>query len=70
MDGLRADIRKNMERELSTRVENQVKSQVMDGLVESKPYRCSKFAGFRRNSASAGTTYATNASRIRFFYAG
>lgn len=37
MEGLRADIRKNMERELSTRVENQVKSQVMDGLVDLNP---------------------------------
>ncbi|MFK8078082.1 MAG: trigger factor [Granulosicoccus sp.] len=37
IEGLRADIRKNMERELSTRVENQVKSQVMDGLVDLNP---------------------------------
>lgn len=37
MEGLRADIRKNMERELTTRVENQVKSQVMDGLVDLNP---------------------------------
>lgn len=37
IDSLRADIRKNMERELKTRVENQVKTQVMDGLVELNP---------------------------------
>lgn len=37
LEGLRADILKNMERELKTRVENQVKTQVMDGLVELNP---------------------------------
>ncbi len=37
IEGLRADIRKNMERELATRVENQVKTQVMDGLVDLNP---------------------------------
>ena len=37
IESLRADIRKNMERELKTRVENQVKTQVMDGLVELNP---------------------------------
>jgi len=37
LESLRVDIRKNMERELKTRVENQVKSQVMDGLVELNP---------------------------------
>ncbi|MFT4714023.1 MAG: trigger factor [Candidatus Azotimanducaceae bacterium] len=37
LESLRADIRKNMERELKTRVENQVKTQVMDGLVELNP---------------------------------
>ncbi len=34
VDSLRADIRKNMERELGQRVDSQIKSQVMDGLVE------------------------------------
>ncbi|MFT6876650.1 MAG: trigger factor [Granulosicoccus sp.] len=37
VESLRADIRKNMERELKTRIENQVKTQVMDGLVELNP---------------------------------
>lgn len=37
LESLRADILKNMERELKTRVENQVKTQVMDGLVELNP---------------------------------
>lgn len=37
LESLQADIRKNMERELKTRVENQVKTQVMDGLVELNP---------------------------------
>ena len=34
---LQADIRKNMERELLTRVETQVKTQIMDGLLELNP---------------------------------
>lgn len=34
---LRADIQKNMERELKQRVDGQVKSQVMDGLVSLNP---------------------------------
>jgi len=37
VDSLRADIRKNMERELKQRIDGQVKSQVMDGLVELNP---------------------------------
>ncbi len=37
LDSLRADIRKNMERELKQRVESQVKTQVMDGLVKLNP---------------------------------
>ncbi len=37
IESLRADIRKNMERELKGRVENQIKTQVMDGLVELNP---------------------------------
>ncbi len=37
LDSLRADIRKNMERELKQRIESQVKTQVMDGLVELNP---------------------------------
>lgn len=35
VDSLRADIRKNMERELGQRVDSQIKSQVMDGLVDT-----------------------------------
>ena len=34
VESLRADIRKNMDRELGQRVESQIKSQVMDGLVD------------------------------------
>ena len=37
VDSLRADIRKNMERELKQRVDGQVKNQIMDGLVELNP---------------------------------
>ena len=37
LESLRADIRKNMERELKQRIESQVKTQVMDGLVELNP---------------------------------
>ena len=37
IEALRADIQKNMERELAQRVDGQVKSQVMDGLVELNP---------------------------------
>lgn len=37
VESLRADIQKNMERELKQRVEGQIKSQVMDGLVELNP---------------------------------
>lgn len=33
LESLRADIRKNMDRELGQRVDSQIKSQVMDGLV-------------------------------------
>lgn len=34
LESLRADIRKNMERELKQRVDGQVKTQIMDGLVK------------------------------------
>jgi len=34
IDALKADVRKNMERELSQNVKNEVKQQVIDGLVE------------------------------------
>ncbi len=37
IEGLRADIQKNMERELKQRVDGKVKTQVMDGLVELNP---------------------------------
>ncbi len=37
VESLRADIRKNMERELNQRVDGQVKNQIMDGLVELNP---------------------------------
>ena len=37
LESLQADIRKNMERELKQRVDNRVKSQVMDGLVSLNP---------------------------------
>lgn len=37
IESLRADIVKNMERELKQRVEGNVKSQIMDGLVELNP---------------------------------
>ncbi|ASJ75180.1 trigger factor [Granulosicoccus antarcticus] len=37
VESLRADIQKNMERELKQRIDNQVKTQVMDGLVELNP---------------------------------
>jgi len=37
VESLRADIVKNMQRELKQRVDNQVKNQVMDGLVELNP---------------------------------
>ena len=37
IESLRADIQKNMERELKQRVDGQVKNQVMDGLVELNP---------------------------------
>lgn len=37
VDSLRADIRKNMERELNQRIDGQVKNQVMDGLVKLNP---------------------------------
>ena len=35
VDGLRAEVRKNMERELKGAIRNRVKSQVLDGLVEA-----------------------------------
>lgn len=37
VDSLRADIVKNMERELKQRIDGQIKNQVMDGLVELNP---------------------------------
>ena len=37
IESLRADINKNMERELKQRVDNDVKTQVMDGLLELNP---------------------------------
>jgi len=37
VDSLRADIQKNMERELKQRVDGQIKTQVMDGLVALNP---------------------------------
>lgn len=37
LEGLRADIKKNMSRELKQRVDNDVKSQIMDGLLELNP---------------------------------
>jgi len=37
VDSLRADIEKNMQRELNQRVESEIKSQVMDGLVAANP---------------------------------
>ena len=37
IDSLRADIQKNMERELKARLDNDVKTQVMDGLIELNP---------------------------------
>lgn len=35
LDGLRAEVRKNMERELKGAIRNRVKSQVIDGLVKA-----------------------------------
>ncbi|CAQ85510.1 MULTISPECIES: trigger factor [Photorhabdus] len=35
VDGLRAEVRKNMERELKSAVRNRIKSQVIDGLVKA-----------------------------------
>ena len=37
IESLRADIRKNMERELKQRVDGQMKTQIMDGLVQLNP---------------------------------
>jgi len=37
LESLKADIRKNMERELASKVENEVKTQIMDGLLELNP---------------------------------
>ncbi|MEE9322088.1 MAG: trigger factor [Granulosicoccus sp.] len=37
LSSLQADIRKNMERELKQKVDGQVKTQIMDGLVELNP---------------------------------
>ena len=37
LESLKADIRKNMERELISRVDSQIKTQIMDGLLELNP---------------------------------
>jgi len=37
IESLKADINKNMERELKQRVDNEVKTQIMDGLLELNP---------------------------------
>jgi len=37
VESLRADITKNMERELKARLDNEIKTQVMDGLLELNP---------------------------------
>ena len=37
LESLRADVRKNMDRELAQRIDARVKAQVMDGLVELNP---------------------------------
>ncbi len=37
LDSLKADITKNMERELKQRIDNEVKTQIMDGLLELNP---------------------------------
>ena len=37
IESLKADISKNMERELKQRVDNEIKTQIMDGLVELNP---------------------------------
>ena len=37
VESLRADIQKNMERELKQRVDGQIKTQIMDGLVDLNP---------------------------------
>ena len=37
VESLRADIQKNMERELKQRVDGQIKSQIMDGLIDLNP---------------------------------
>lgn len=37
IESLKADITKNMERELKQRVDNEIKTQIMDGLVELNP---------------------------------
>lgn len=42
LESLRADIVKNMERELKQRIEGQVKTQVMDGLVDLNPIEVPK----------------------------
>ncbi|MBO0222805.1 trigger factor, partial [Vibrio parahaemolyticus] len=35
LEGLRAEVRKNMERELKNAVRNRIKAQVLDGLVNA-----------------------------------
>ena len=37
LDSLRADIKKNMSRELKQRIDNQTKTQIMDGLLDLNP---------------------------------
>ncbi len=39
VEGLKAEVRKNMDRELKQAIKNKVKEQVLDGLVETKPNR-------------------------------
>lgn len=36
-DGFRSEVRKNMERELKQAIRNRIKTQVMDGLIETNP---------------------------------
>ncbi|MBM3108740.1 trigger factor [Pseudomonas sp. V1] len=42
IDGFRAEVRKNMERELRQAIKNKVKNQVMDGLVAANPIEVPK----------------------------
>ena len=42
LDGFRAEVRKNMERELRQAIKSKVKNQVMDGLLETNPVEVPK----------------------------